>query len=174
MTSRRELYAHGEPFGDSATRAKLGGGYVCGGGGDSSSSSSQSTNYYQTDNRSVTDNRQETTLSNSNNTTTSTSTTTNNITTLDAGAIDAGKSIALAGIANNNTNTSNLLALADKLFSTQQKALDANVTLANSLATGANRAYADATSQATGNKNLVYAGMAVVGIAAVSFFWKKK
>ena len=31
--SRRELYALGEPFGDSATTRKLGGGYVCGGGG---------------------------------------------------------------------------------------------------------------------------------------------
>jgi hypothetical protein len=31
--SRRELYALGEPFGDSATQEKLGGGYVCGGGG---------------------------------------------------------------------------------------------------------------------------------------------
>jgi hypothetical protein len=34
--SRRELYAHGEPFGDCATRRKLGGGYVCGGGGKGS------------------------------------------------------------------------------------------------------------------------------------------
>lgn len=43
MTSRRELYAHGEPFGDSATRRKLGGGYICGGGGGSESSSTQAT-----------------------------------------------------------------------------------------------------------------------------------
>lgn len=31
--SRQKLYSLGEPFGDSATEAKLGGGYVCGGGG---------------------------------------------------------------------------------------------------------------------------------------------
>lgn len=31
--SRRELYAHGEPFGECATRRKVTGGYVCGGGG---------------------------------------------------------------------------------------------------------------------------------------------
>lgn len=31
--SRRELYAMGEPLGDSVTTRKLGGGYVCGGGG---------------------------------------------------------------------------------------------------------------------------------------------
>ena len=42
--SRRELYALGEPLGDSATRAKPGGGYVCGGGG--SSKSSQATSNY--------------------------------------------------------------------------------------------------------------------------------
>lgn len=34
--SRRELYAHGEPFGDCATKRKLGGGYICGGGGKGS------------------------------------------------------------------------------------------------------------------------------------------
>lgn len=42
--SRRQLYALGEPLGDSATRAKPGGGYVCGGGG--SSKSSQATSNY--------------------------------------------------------------------------------------------------------------------------------
>lgn len=42
--SRRQLYALGEPLGDSATRAKPGGGYVCGGGGDSKSSQSTTNN----------------------------------------------------------------------------------------------------------------------------------
>lgn len=41
--NRRQLYAAGEPLGDSVTRRKLGGGYLCGGGGDSKSSSSTST-----------------------------------------------------------------------------------------------------------------------------------
>lgn len=163
MTSRRELYAHGEPFGDSATRAKLGGGYVCGGGGDSSSSSTQNTTTNQYDQRAITDARQTNTTTN----------TTTNITALDGGAIDASKSIALAGIANNSTNTAALFAVADKLFSQTAKTLDANTQLAGTLASGANKAYADATSQATGNKNLVYAGLAVVGLAAFSFFGKK-
>lgn len=132
------------------------------GGGNSSSSTTQNTTNNQFDNRTITDARQENTTTN---------TTTN---TLDPGAIEAGKVVALAGIENNATNTASLLAIADKLFTTQQKALDANVTLANSLASGANRAYSDATSQATGNKNLVYAGLAVVGVAAFSFFGKKK
>lgn len=166
MTSRRELYAHGEPLGDNVTRKKLGGGYVCGGGGDSSSSSTQQTTTNQYDQRSITDARQE-------NTTTNT-TTTNNITTLDPGAIEAGKSIALAGIANNSTNTDHLLAVADSLFTKTTDALSANTKLAATLASGVNAAYADASSQAAGNKNLVYAGLAVVGLAAFSFFGKKK
>lgn len=45
--SRRDLYAMGEPLGDSSTRRKLGGGIVCGFGGDSSSRSSNDT--YNTD-----------------------------------------------------------------------------------------------------------------------------
>lgn len=44
MISRRMLEAQGMPLGGSVTRAKLGGGYVCGGGGDSSSSSSTTSN----------------------------------------------------------------------------------------------------------------------------------
>jgi hypothetical protein len=135
--------------------------------GDSGSSSSttQNTTNNNYDQRTVTDARQE-------NTTTNTSTT-NNTTTLDPGAIEAGKSVALAGIANNSTNTANLIAVADTLFSKMGDALSANTKLAATLATGANQAYADATSQGTGNKNLVYAGLAVVGLAAFAFFGKK-
>lgn len=49
--SRRELYAAGEPLGECVTRAKLGGGYVCGGGGGGSSSSSSSSTTNNTDKR---------------------------------------------------------------------------------------------------------------------------
>ncbi len=42
--SRRQLYALGEPLGDSATRAKPSGGYVCGGGGSSKSSQATTNN----------------------------------------------------------------------------------------------------------------------------------
>jgi len=44
--SKRQLYELGMPLGESVTRHKLGGGYVCGGGGDSESSQSSS-NYDQ-------------------------------------------------------------------------------------------------------------------------------
>lgn len=75
MTSRRELYAHGEPFGDGATRRKLGGGYVCGFGGDSESATSNTTINY--DNRVAVSNGIG--LSNSNN---------NTITVTDGGIVD--------------------------------------------------------------------------------------
>lgn len=45
MTSRRELYAHGEPFGNNATRRKIDGkGYICGLGGDSENETNYTTN----------------------------------------------------------------------------------------------------------------------------------
>lgn len=44
--SKRQLYELGMPLGESVTRHKLGGGYVCGGGGDSESRQSSS-NYDQ-------------------------------------------------------------------------------------------------------------------------------
>lgn len=40
MSTRKQLYSLGEPFGDSATRRAVTGALICGGGGDSSSSSS--------------------------------------------------------------------------------------------------------------------------------------
>lgn len=43
MTTRQKLYELGMPLGNGATRAKLGGGYVCGGGGDSESSQQSNT-----------------------------------------------------------------------------------------------------------------------------------
>lgn len=44
MTSRRTLYAHGEPFGDCATERTVTGGYRCGGGGSRSSSAQSTSN----------------------------------------------------------------------------------------------------------------------------------
>ena len=42
--SRRELYAAGEFLGESSTKRKLGGGYICGGGGGPTSSVTQTSN----------------------------------------------------------------------------------------------------------------------------------
>lgn len=185
MISRRQLYAAGEPLGDGATRGKLGGGRVLGFGGDSSSSSAvtntQTTNTSYQDNRQAIDNRQSNTTTNTNigsgnigSTLTDVGNVENNsrnvITLSDSGAIAAGKGIAEAALAGNSNTTASVLDLTKILFSKSQQSLDANVQLAGQLATGANQAYSDATAQATGNKSLILAGIAVVGIVGFMAF----
>lgn len=97
MTSRQKLYEFGLPLGDGATRAKLGGGFVCGGGGDSESS--QQSNTY--DNRvavqdgvglSSSDNNwiNASRTNNYEATTNYTSNTTSNVTVMDGGLIGRG------------------------------------------------------------------------------------
>lgn len=155
-------------------------------GGDSSSSSSQTTNNTYTDNRQVnTSTSSSNSLANSGNTSTSsTNTATDNsnrstvsntnttVTSVDSGSVLSGEKIALAGLSNNNTNTALVLALADNLFKGTQSTMQANVSLARDLASGASSAYSDATSQASGTKNIVMVGLAVVGLAAAMAFTK--
>lgn len=83
--SKRELYAAGMPLGESVTRAKLGGGYVCGGGGGSSSKQSSS-NY---DNRVAVQDGIGLSASN-NNTVSTTNQSWLNVTTTDAGIVSRG------------------------------------------------------------------------------------
>ena len=132
-------------------------------GGDSSSSST-STTTNSTDRRQVVDGGSVGVSSDSS---------TVNVTSLDQGAIQAGTNVALAGIASNATNVDHLLAAADKLFTQQQNALDMNTQLPKSLASTAQAAYADASANAQGNKPIVYAVVAVIGIAMVSMAKKK-
>ena len=47
--SRRDLYAMGEPFGDSATQRKVGGGRIYGGGGSGGGGPSSGTSTQITD-----------------------------------------------------------------------------------------------------------------------------
>lgn len=133
------------------------------GGGDSSSSSTNTTTN-NTDRRQVVDGGSVGVSSDSS---------TVNVSSIDAGAVQAGTNVALAGISTNATNVDHLLAAADKLFSQQQNALDANVQLTKSLASTAQAAYADASANAQGNKPIVYAVVAVIGIAAVTYLGKK-
>jgi hypothetical protein len=98
---------------------------------------------------------------------------TTTITSIDAGAVDLAKSIGNNAITSNSTNTNALFAAADKLFGMQQSALDANVSLAKSLAGTAQTAYSDAASTAQGNKPVLYGALAVMALIAASFFRKK-
>lgn len=127
------------------------------GGGNSSSSSSTTTNTYNTDRRQVVDAGSVGVSSDSSTVT---------INSLDAGAIDAGKMIALAGLGSNANNTAVLLETAAQLFSKSADLQSANVKLAGTLASGAADAYRDAGDQAQGNKSLIFAAIAVVGVAA--------
>lgn len=95
------------------------------------------------------------------------------INTSDQGAIKGASDIALGAITSNSTNVDHLLATADHLFTQQQAALDANTTLTKDLAGTAQTAYADASAQASGNKNLILMGMAVVGVVAFAALGKK-
>lgn len=76
--------------------------------------------------------------------------------------------VARQSLTTNATNTDHLFDLAEVLFKSQQDMQNANLNLTKSLAGTAQTAYADASAQASGNKNLILAALAVVGIAAVS------
>lgn len=97
--------------------------------------------------------------------------------TTDYGAISGAVDIAKTGISGAvdisktalNTNANNvetLMSAAEHLFTQQQASLDSNITLTKALAGTAQQAYSDATSQASGQKNLILVGVAVVGIVA--------
>ncbi|WP_417283550.1 hypothetical protein, partial [Comamonas sp.] len=98
---------------------------------------------------------------------------TDNSTKTDQGAVSAGRDIALAGLNTNANNVDHLLQVADHLMTQQQNALDANVSLTRTLAGTAQAAYADASAQTAGNKNLILAGMAVVAVVGVMAVGKK-
>lgn len=176
MISRKQLYAAGETLGEGATRHKLGGGYVCGdggGGGSSSSATSSNTTTTNKDNRQVLDggsvgvSGDRNTLGISSNTTTNTTTNTT-VNTVDSTSVAAGRDVALSALATNATNVDHLLGASEQLFSQIGKNLEGAANLTSTLAAGAQSAYSDATAQATGNKQLMMVGLAVIGLAAVA------
>ncbi|MGV0983489.1 MAG: hypothetical protein ACOYB2_02975 [Limnohabitans sp.] len=136
--SRRELYAHGEPFGDGATQRRIDGkGYMCGFGGDSSSSSSNTTNNY--DKRVVTNDGFG--LSGDNNTVT--------MTTLDGGAIQKAFDFASANNAVLGGGYDALINAGQNLIGQTQKAV------------------ADAYGQAQADKNGTIDNRTIIVLAAV-------
>ena len=81
-------------------------------------------------------------------------------------AIAATAGVATTALNANSSNTDHLLAAADQLFSQQQNALSQSTELTKTLASTAQTAYADAANQASGNKQLILAAMAVVAVVA--------
>lgn len=142
MTSRKHLYAMGEPIGDGATRRKLGGGLILGDGGEGGSSSSSTASSMSTtnkDQRLVADGG-SIGLSGDNSRINSTSTSTTNLQVVDTGTVQAGRDIALASLASNNTNTDHLFAAADTLFGQIGKNLSHAADLTATLQQGSNDA----------------------------------
>ncbi len=166
--SRRELYALGETLGESATRQKLGGGYVCGGGGGSSSSTSSNTT--NVDKRLALDSGVGISSDQS-----TVNVTTNN---LDAGIVgnaldsvnNAIDAVSIAD-ATNSQGFTQLLGLADKIFQ------GAGTILQNTQATTLAQVGALNTAQndnkgAIDQKTIIV--LAVAGAAAAFAFSRKK
>ncbi|KKI11980.1 hypothetical protein XA67_22035 [Comamonas thiooxydans] len=186
MTTRQKLYELGMPLGNGATRAKLGGGYVCGGGGDSSSSQASST----TDNRVAVQDGVGLSSSNGNwidasrtssyeATTNYSSNTTSNVSVTDGGlvgrgldSVDKAISGALDSVnINNATNSENFTKLLDTAGSwfTQGQGLIGQTQ--KSVAD----AYAQAQTEAKGtidNKTIMV--IAVAAVAGLAFVNKAK
>ena len=139
-------------------------------GGNSSSASTTTTNSTSIDKRQVVDTGSTgVTADNS----------TINVTSTDLNALSNARDVALAGITNNAINNDHLLAAAETLFGMQQKALDTSASLASSLAQTATGQQQTAlqtadTQISTNKKQMVYAGLAVAGLVAVTYYGKKK
>lgn len=162
MNSRRKLYAMGLPLGEGATRCSAGR-VIYGDGGDSSSQANTTT-------QATTANMDKRMVVDGGSVGVSVDGHGNSIVLSDFGSVSAALSanttVTTAAIDANKSNTSLLLKAAEKLYGETQKSLDANISLAGKLAGSAKDAYSDASAQAAGNKNLVLAGIAVVGIVA--------
>ena len=186
MTTRQKLYEFGMPLGDGATRAKLGGGIVCGGGGDSSSSQS-SANY---DNRVAVQDGVGLSSSNGNwidassrshyeATTNYSSNTTSNVTVTDGGLVGRGlesadKAISGALNAVNVNNATNAEGFA-KLLDTAGGWFTQSQGLIGQTQKSVADAYAQAQTEAKGtidNKTIMV--IAVAAVAGLAFVNKAK
>lgn len=130
------------------------GGIACpmggGGGGSSSSSQSTTTTTNNTDKRVVADGGASVASIDGSG---------NSVVMTDQGATKAA-------LAANATNTDHLLATADHLFSMQVASQAATADLTKNLVAGTQAAYKDAANNASGNKPLILAAMAVVAVVA--------
>lgn len=156
--SRRELYALGEPIGESVTAAKLGGGYVCGGGGSSSSSQQTTQN---------TDKRQavESGIA------ISSDSSTVNVQALDGAIVQKALDTVSVADASNAQGFGQLLTLADKLFSGAGQALETSQATTLAQVGALTTAQNDARGSIDQKTMTI---LAVAGVAAVWAFNRKK
>ena len=157
--SRRELYALGEPIGESATRRKLGGGYVCGGGGGSSSSTSSTTQNY--DKRIAVDTGVGLSSDSS----------TINVQMTDAGIANKALETVQLADATNSDGFGKLLGLADKLFVGAGEVIKTTQGTTLAQVGALSQAQTDAKG-AIDQKTIIV--LAVAGAAAAFAFARKK
>lgn len=157
MTSRRKLYAQGEPFGASCTRREVGRTIYGGGdGGSSSSSSANTTSTTNVDKRQVVDNGAIGVSSDSS---------TVNVSMLDNGAVNHAIDLVNNAGAGALDAYKALLATTLALESKNTDTLKANTDLASKLV--------DKPVQADASNNaLKVGGLLIVGMAALSHFGK--
>lgn len=153
--SRRQLYALGEPLGNSATSAKPGGGTLCGGGGDSSSSSSQATTTTNLDKRQVVDNGGLGVSSDSSTVT---------VNTLDNGAINQAIDLSKTGTTQAYTGLDHLLGFASEVLKLENNSQQ----LISQSAANVGDAYKTAQDMTSGNRMLVAGGLILAGIVALN------
>lgn len=153
--SRRQLYAMGEPLGDSTTRAKPGGGMLCGEGGDSSSSSTQQTTTTNVDKRQVVDNGGVGVSSDSSNVT---------INTLDSGAINGAIDLSKSSTTQAYTGLDHLLGFANQVLALENN----SQKLISQSAANVGDAYKTAQDMSSGNRMLVAGGLILAGIVALN------
>lgn len=157
--SRRQLEQLGEPLGEAVTRAKLGGGYLCGGGGGGGASSSDNTTN-NVDKRLAVDSGAGITGDNSSIVIQATST--------DAGIVSRALDSIDSNNATNAEGFNQLLSAADRLFNRGESLIGTTQkTVAD--------AYAQAQTTKAGtidNKTLIV--LAVAGAATVYAIARKK
>lgn len=155
--SRRQLYALGETLGAGASRVVAGRVILGDGGGGSSSSSSSSTTTNTTDKRMVVD--QGVGVSSDSSTVT--------VNTLDAGIVTKALDTVAAADATSGAGLTQLLTLADKLFTTGASVLQkqSDATLAQ---VGALNTVANDQKGAIDQKTIVILAAAGLGALALS------
>lgn len=160
MLSKRQLYALGEPLGESVTRSKAGGGYVCGGGGGgSSSSSSNQTITETTDKRMVVDTGIGISSDSS----------TISVQALDAGIVNKALETVAAADATAGEGFTKLLTLADKLFDAGGELIENTSGTAMQAVQMASSAQNDAQGKIDQKTILI---LAAAGVAAAYAFKK--
>lgn len=148
--SRRDLYAMGEPLGESATERRPDGRYRCGGGGSSSSQSSTTQN---TDKRIAVE--QGIGISSDSSTI--------SVQALDAGIVGQALETVQLADATAGDGFNRLLGLADKLFATGSKVLETGQATTLAQVGALSQAQTDAKGNINQNTMVI---LAIAGVAA--------